>query len=85
MIKDQCVSVTDLRTKTKECLEGIEQKPKYIFINNKPIAVIVGIDKYETEFVKTSLIELDSSKVDASLKVEAQKAKTLKANDVINI
>lgn len=85
MTKDQCVSVTELRTKTKECLENIEKKPKYVFINNKPIAVIIGIDKYEAEFLNTDLMELDSSKVDARLKVEAQKAKNLKANDIINI
>ncbi len=75
MIKDQCISVTDLRTKTKTCLEGLEKEPKYIFINNKPVAVIVDIVEYEKSFTRPQLIELSKDEVGESLKKEAQSAK----------
>ena len=75
MIKDQCISVTDLRTKTKTCLEDLEKEPKYIFINNKPIAVIVDIVEYEKNFTKPELVELPINEVDEQLKKEASSAK----------
>ena len=34
MLQNQCVSVTDLRTNTKECLKDIEKEPKYVFFPN---------------------------------------------------
>lgn len=85
MIKDQCISVTDLRTKTKTCLEGIDKEPKYIFINNKPIAVLIDIVEYEKNFLKPELIEFGKNEVDEKLKLEAAKAKKTGKNDLINI
>ncbi|MFA5948512.1 MAG: hypothetical protein WC806_06150 [Candidatus Gracilibacteria bacterium] len=85
MIKDQCISVTDLRTKTKICLDGIDKHPKYIFINNKPIAVLINITDYETNFLKPELIELEKNEVDAELIKEAVKVKKIGKKDLINI
>lgn len=51
MLKDQCISITDLRVKTKDCLEGLKGKPKYIFANNKLVGVLVDPDEYEKEKV----------------------------------
>ena len=84
MIKDQCVSITDLRTKTKECLTGIAKAPKYIFINNKPIAVLVDIDEYE-EMTKPQLVELNRNEVSQELKAEAAKAKEAQKSELLNI
>lgn len=84
MIKSQCVSVTDLRTKTKECLSGIDKAPKYIFINNKPVAVLVDIDEYE-EITKHQLIELSKDSVSTELLKEAQKAKKTSKKDLLDI
>ena len=84
MIKDQCVSVTDLRTKTKECLSGIDKAPKYIFINNKPVAVLINIDTYE-EMTKPQLIELSTDEVSQELLNEAKKAKKTSQKELLDI
>jgi len=46
MIKEQCISITDLRKNATTYL-GSLKKPKYIFVNNKPKAVLMDIDEYE--------------------------------------
>jgi len=85
MLQDQCISVTDLRTKTKECLEGLEAHPKYIFMNNRPIAVILDIHEYEEHFMKPELVELNKNEVDAGILKKAAAARKLKKSDLINI
>lgn len=85
MLQDQCISVTDLRTKTKECLEDLNNQPKYIFMNNKPIAVIVDIGEYEEHFMKPELIELSKGEVSEGLLKKAATARKLKRADLINI
>jgi hypothetical protein len=85
MLKDQCISITDLRTKTKTCLEDLEREPKYIFINNKPIAVIVDIVEYEKNFTKPELTELPVNEVDEQLKKEAKSAKSTRKLDLLDI
>jgi len=85
MFKDQCISVTELRTKTKECLEDLNKEPKYIFINNHPIAVLLDINEYEEHFLKPELIELPSDAVDSKLAKQALAAKKAKKSDLVNI
>jgi PHD/YefM family antitoxin component YafN of YafNO toxin-antitoxin module len=85
MTKSQCISVTQLRTETKKCLKGVEEEPKYIFVNNQPIAVIINIDDYENLCAKTELKELKQNEVSQKLKKEAQKAKKIKKSELINI
>lgn len=85
MLQDQCISVTDLRTKTKDCLENLGKEPKYIFINNRPIAVILDINFYENYFLKPELIELNYDEVDETVKTQAESAKKSKKSDLINI
>jgi PHD/YefM family antitoxin component YafN of YafNO toxin-antitoxin module len=85
MLKEQCISVTDLRTKTKECLEDLQKEPKYIFINNHPVAVLVDIDVYEKHFMKPELLELDKDSVDGELMKAAEVAKKSKKKDMLNI
>ncbi|MDP3793441.1 MAG: hypothetical protein Q8R07_01680, partial [Candidatus Uhrbacteria bacterium] len=78
MMKDQCISVTELRTKTKKCLEDIEKEPKYVFLNNHPIAVILGVSQYEDRFLYPQLVELRTSEVGGALAEQAKKAKMTK-------
>lgn len=85
MLKDQCISVTELRTKTKQCLEDLNQEPKYIFINNHPIAVLIDINEYEEHFLKPELTELSSDEVDEKLAKQARIAKKSKKSDLVNI
>lgn len=85
MLKDQCVSITDLRMKTKNCVEGLSKCPKYIFINNKPVAVLIDIEEYEEKFMKPKLIELSLDDVDKNLLARAKKIKKSKKNNLINI
>lgn len=85
MFKDQCISVTDLRTKTKECLEDLNKEPKYIFINNHPIAVLVDVNVYEERFLKPGLVELEKAEVDVRLKKQATDARKSKKSDLINL
>lgn len=85
MFKDQCISVTELRTKTKACLEDLDKEPKYIFINNHPIAVLLDINEYEEHFLKPELIELQSNEVDEKLAKQALAAKKSKKSILINI
>lgn len=85
MIKDQCISVTDLRTKTKTCLEGLDKEPKYIFINNKPVAVILDIVEYEKTFLKPDLIELKKAEVGDKLAKEAALARKTGKKELVDI
>jgi hypothetical protein len=47
MLSKQCISITDLRTKTSECLQDLGKSEKYIFINNKPVAVLMDVTQFE--------------------------------------
>lgn len=85
MIQDQCISVTDLRTKTKECMENLETSPKYIFINNKPVAVLIDIIDFEENFTKPNLFELSKNEMTPRLKRETETARKAKKSDLINI
>ena len=85
MFKEQCISVTDLRTKTKECLDGTAREPKYVFINNRPIAVLMSIRTYEDRFVEPRLIELSEDAVDAPTRKKAASARRAKKSNLLNI
>lgn len=85
MLKDQCISVTDLRVETKKCLENLEKEPKYIFINNEPIAVLVDIVEYENNFLRPKLVELKEHEVDEATKKQALKAKKSRKEDLMDI
>jgi hypothetical protein len=84
LFKDQCISITDLRTKTKQCLENLGDGEKYVFINNKPKVVILDIEIFE-KIVKPVLVELEKNEVTAGLKKKIDKSKKTKVKDLINI
>ena len=85
MFKEQCISVTDLRTKTKECLDGVTRSPKYIFINNRPIAVLMSLRVYEDRFTEPRLVELSDDVVDAGMRRKAASARRMKKTNLLNI
>lgn len=85
MFKEQCISVTDLRTKTKECLDGATRTPKYIFINNRPIAVLMSLRVYEDCFTEPRLVELSNDAVPTGMKKKAASARRMKKSNLLNI
>lgn len=85
MIKDQCISVTELRTRTKKCLQDLEKEPKYIFINNHPIAVLLDIRIYEEYFSKPELMELSKNETNEKMIKKAKVAKKSRKSELINI
>jgi hypothetical protein len=89
MLSDKCISVTDLRTNTKMCLDNLQTSEKYIFINNKPVAVIINIKSFEEMKKKSEtipeLIELGEDEITPELKEKAEKAKKIKKSNLINI
>ena len=49
MIKDKVISISDLRSNATKIIENLSKTwDKYIFIHNKPKAVLVDIDWFET-------------------------------------
>lgn len=84
MLQNQVVSVTDLRKKTKECLAGLEKNPKFIFSNNKMIAVMITVEEYET-LTQPDLVELPSEEATLELKKLAKKAKATRKSELLEI
>ncbi len=84
MIKDQCVSVTDLRLHTKKCLENLKKGKKYIFVNNKPMAVLMDIEEYENYF-HTDLVPLPEKDLTPDLKQKITQSKRTSKTEFLNI
>ena len=84
MLKDQVVSVTDLRTKTKQCLEDLDENPKFVFSNNKMIAVIIDVEDYEA-LMRPDLFELSDDEVSDEMLEKAEKAKTLPKEELVEL
>ena len=85
MLKDQCISVTELRTKTKKCLDHIEKAPKYVFFNNHPIAVLMGISEFEGHCLSAQLVELPANEVGTALAAQAKKARKTRKSELMNL
>lgn len=85
MFKEQCISVTDLRTRTKEYLESLKEGEKYIFVNNKPRAVLMDIDEYENLRQDCRLQELPLSQVTPEMKKLAEETAKMDPSEFIDI
>ncbi|MBP6945039.1 hypothetical protein KBD61_04190 [Patescibacteria group bacterium] len=85
MLKQQCISITTLRTKTKECLENLSQEPKFVFVNNEPVAALLAIEEYENYFLKPTLRELSQQEASAPLKKAALAARRSRKKDLLNL
>lgn len=85
MLKNQCVSITELRLQTKQCLEGLEKGEKYIFINNKPKAVLISVEDFETYFQKPMLIELSTDEVAPKLRAKIAKSRKIPPSQLLNL
>ncbi|MGE3278933.1 MAG: type II toxin-antitoxin system prevent-host-death family antitoxin [Candidatus Altimarinota bacterium] len=86
MIKDQCVSITDLRRNAKEVLERLPKTGvQYIFVNNRPKAVLVDIDDFEERYSSpVELVRLEDDEISPELKEKFNKAKGMKKSQFIN-
>lgn len=82
---DKCISVTDLRLKTKECLTNLEEGERYIFVNNKPTAVLVDINIFEKLQSPIELREMPANEISLTLKSKVENAKKLSTSSFINI
>lgn len=85
MLQDQCISVTDLRKRTTQCLQNLKKGAKYIFINNKPVAVILDINLYEEQFRKPELMELPESEITPEIQKLAKEAREMNSSEFVNI
>ena len=72
MLSNQCISITDLRTKTKECLEDLWKQEKYVFVNNKPVAVLMDVAMFEKW---DTVVDFGEEGVDAAKLLMAHKKK----------
>lgn len=84
MFKERCISVTELRTRTKKCLQGLRKRPKYVFVNNRPVAVLLDIDEFET-LAKPDLLELSKEEVSDSLRRQAASARKTPKDELLDI
>lgn len=82
---DKCISVTDLRMKTKECLSNLNEGERYIFVNNKPTAVLVDINIFEKLQSPIELRELSSKEISPSLKKKIKVSQNLPKSAFINL
>jgi len=89
MRKDQCISITDLRTRTNKCLEDLKQNPKYIFANNKLVGVLVDPDEYDKQEKMGVLYPLDLTKESPGyieqLEKLAEKATEMKVEELVDL
>lgn len=65
MLTEQVISITDLRKDATSIIKNLSL-PKYIFVNNKPKAVVMDMEEYETlkkqAFMQTMQEEVKKAK-----------------------
>ena len=84
MLKQQVISVTDLRTKTKQSLEGLNKGPKFVFSNNSPVAVLMDVDEYEV-LIQPDLHELSMDKVTHDMLEQAEEARKMSKEEFVDL
>lgn len=84
MLKQQVISVTDLRKKTKECLEDLDKNPKFIFMNNKMVGVLLDVDQYEA-LTKPDLLELSEEELTSDMLQKASTARKTSKKELLDI
>ncbi|OGJ51332.1 hypothetical protein A2335_04925 [Candidatus Peregrinibacteria bacterium RIFOXYB2_FULL_32_7] len=89
MIKDQCISVTDLRINPKKCLKDLEKHEKYLFINGRPKAAIVDLDEFERMkkvFDEMPVLyEMSKDEISPELRKLADKTRKMDSSEFVNI
>lgn len=84
MLRQQVISVTNLRTRTKESLQGLQRGPKYIFSNNSPVAVLLDVEEYEM-LLRPDLIELPKEEVDSKISALAEDARNTPKEELLDL
>ncbi len=89
MFQDQCISITELRVNTKKNIDDVVNHEKYVFINNKPKAVILDINVYEKMKKQNTsnleFIELSSEEVSSEVVDLMKETKKMSSSEFINI
>ena len=57
MLADQCISITDLKKNMNAYVKDL-WKEKIIFVKNKPVAVLMDINKYEKLIWNDSIFDV---------------------------
>ena len=84
MFKQQVVSVTDLRMKTKQSLHDLKRGPKFVFSNNSPVAVLMDVEEYEM-LIRPDLFELSNEEMTDVTRSAAQEARHTPKEELLNI
>jgi len=85
MLKDQCISITDLRRKTKDCLKGLDKHEKFVFVNNQPVAVLASIELYEDLMKYHRLQPLSLEEVTPKMLAAIERTKKIPRSKLLNI
>jgi PHD/YefM family antitoxin component YafN of YafNO toxin-antitoxin module len=85
MLQDQFISVTDLRTKTKDALSGLTDQHKFIFMNNKPVAVLISVEEYDKHFVTPQLRQLEDHEITPELRKLAEETINMDESELVDI
>ena len=87
MTKDQCISITDLRRDAKKCFEGLSEVGiKYVFVNNRPKAVIIDIDDFEEYYnAPVELVRMRDEDVPPEVMKKIERSRKKSKNEFINI
>lgn len=84
MLKQQVVSVTDLRTKTKQSLQNLNKGPKFVFSNNSPVAVLMDVEEYES-LIRPDLYELTMDEVTDDMLKNAAEARKMPKEEFVDL
>lgn len=85
MFKERCISITDLRTQTAQCLHDLKGKPKIVFVNNKPKAVLMDIDEYEKHHPVVELVEMSEEEITPEIRAKVEKVRKMDISEMDNI
>lgn len=59
-ITDSCISITDLKKNANGYIKWLKKEgSKVIFVNNKPVAVLVDIETYEQQIQESRWFTFD--------------------------
>lgn len=89
MLKEKFISITDLRKNATKYISNLWKNwEKIIFINNKPMAVLLDFDEYEKLIQNEDKIDLafvPNEKLNEEQKKEVEELKKLKEDDFVNL
>lgn len=64
MITNQCISITDFKKNPHAYIKDLRNGSKYIFVNNKPVAVISDIANFNISIEEPFLFDFGPKWID---------------------